>query len=91
MGDLNICEPGEENVWNQFFTRVDRIFINLPVAEVRDFLCYSLFFFENLGKRSIQRVGFPNIPFSIPYCSSFMTTTDSLLTPFVRWQTSKLS
>ena len=33
-------------------SRIDRIFINLPMAEARDFLCYS-HVFENLGKRSI--------------------------------------
>ena len=32
-------------------SRIDRAFINLPVAEARDFHCYS-HVFENLGKRS---------------------------------------
>ena len=33
-------------------SRIDRIFINLPMAEARDFHCYS-HVFENLGNRSI--------------------------------------
>ena len=33
-------------------SRVDRIFINLPTAEARDFHCYS-HVFENLGNRTI--------------------------------------
>ena len=33
-------------------SRIDRIFINLPVAEARDFHCFS-HVFENLGNRSI--------------------------------------
>ena len=33
-------------------SRVDRILINLPMAEARDFHCYS-HVFENLGKRTI--------------------------------------
>ena len=33
-------------------SRIDRAFINLPVAEARDFQCYS-YVFENLGERSI--------------------------------------
>ena len=33
-------------------SRIDRIFINLPMAEARDFHCYS-HVFENLGKRTI--------------------------------------
>ena len=33
-------------------SRIDRIFINLPMAEARDFHCYSLVF-ENLEKKTI--------------------------------------
>ena len=33
-------------------SRIDRILINLPMAEARDFHCYS-HFFENLGKKTI--------------------------------------
>ena len=33
-------------------SRIDRIFINLPLAEARDFHCYR-HVFENLGKRSV--------------------------------------
>ena len=33
-------------------SRIDRIFINMPMAEVRDFHCYS-HVFENLGNRTI--------------------------------------
>ena len=33
-------------------SRIDRIFINFPVAEARDFHCYSDVF-ENLGNQSI--------------------------------------
>ena len=33
-------------------SRIDRIFINLPMAEARDFHCYS-HVFENLGNRTI--------------------------------------
>ena len=33
-------------------SRIDRIFVNLPMAEARDFHCYS-HVFENLGNRSI--------------------------------------
>ena len=33
-------------------SRIDHIFINLPMAEARDFQCYS-HVFENLGKRTI--------------------------------------
>ena len=32
-------------------SRIDRAFINIPMAEARDFRCYS-HVFENLGKRS---------------------------------------
>ena len=35
--------------------------------------------------------GCPNIPFSVPYCSSFMTTTDSLRTHFVHLQNERLT
>ena len=33
-------------------SRIDRIFINLPMAEARDFHCYS-HVFENLGKKTV--------------------------------------
>ena len=93
-------------------SRIDRIFINLPMAEAREFHCYS-HVFENLGTRKPFRVttqryvssfrsqqlgdnranefpaGCPKIPFSVTYCSSFMTTTDSLLTHFVHLQNLK--
>ena len=36
-------------------SRIDRIFINFPVAEARDFHCYS-HVFENLGNQSIPGV-----------------------------------
>ena len=35
-----------------YLSRIDRIFVNLPVAEARDFHSYS-HVFENLGERSI--------------------------------------
>ena len=34
-------------------SRSDRIFIDLPMAEARDFHCHSHVFFVNLGNRSI--------------------------------------
>ena len=93
-------------------SRIDRIFINLPMAEARDFHC-SFYVDENLGKKTlpsdhaavrlvIQKpsqiedtranvflFGCPNIPRLVLSCSSFMTTTDSLLTRFVHWLNSK--
>ena len=47
---------------NTYLSRIDRIFVNLPVAEARDFPCYS-HVFENLGERSIpwlHRFKLPN-------------------------------
>ena len=50
-------------VCNTHLSRIDRIFVNLPVAEARDFRCYS-HVFENLGERSIpwlHRFKLPNL------------------------------
>ena len=85
-------------------------FVNLPMAEARDFHCSS-HVVENLGKKTIPSdhaaVRFviqkpskrghqsKRIPSWMskhpifPYCSNFMTTTDSLMTRFVRWQNLK--
>ena len=41
--------------------------------------------------KTLFPAGCPNIPSSVPYCSSFMTTTDSLLIHFVRWLNLKSS
>ena len=49
---------------NTYLSRIDRIFVNLPVAEARDFHCFS-HVFENLGERSIpwlHRFKLPNLP-----------------------------
>ena len=48
---------------NTYLSRIDRIFVNLPVAEARDFHCYS-HVFENLGERFIpwlHRFKLPNL------------------------------
>ena len=55
---LEISQP--DYTWRDSFiigvlrtlSRIDRVFINMPMAEARDFHCYS-HVFENLGKRSI--------------------------------------
>ena len=72
-------------------SRIDRIFINLPMAEARDFHCSS-HVVENLGKKTIpsdhtavrlviQKPTYGGHPSK--RSSNFMTTTDSLLTRFV--------
>ena len=55
---------------NTYLSRIDRIFVNLPVAEARDFLCYS-HVFENLGERSIpwlHRFKLPNLLGNLSPC-----------------------
>ena len=55
---LEIAQP--EYTWRdstalgiiRTLSRIDRIFINLPMAEARDFHCHS-HVFENLGNRTI--------------------------------------
>ena len=42
----------EQSDYTRTLSRIDRAFINVPVAEARDFHCYS-HVFENLEKRSI--------------------------------------
>ena len=42
-------------------------------------------------RTNVFPVGCPNIPFLVPSCSSFVTTTDSLLTHFVHWLNFKFS
>ena len=42
-------------------------------------------------KANVFPAGCPNIPFSVPFCSRFMTTTDSLLTRFAHLQNLRLS
>ena len=92
-------------------SRIDRSFINLPMAEARYFHCFS-HVFENLGNRTIASdhatvrliihkpkiedtranvfpAGCLNIPFSVPCCSSFTTTTVSLMIRLVLSQNSK--
>ena len=76
-------------------SRTDRIFINLHMAEARDFHYYS-HVFENLVKEDIPndhaavRLVIPlpwmskHLIFALS-CSSFMKTTDSLRTRFVWW------
>ena len=89
-------------------SRIDRIFINLPMAEARDFHCSS-HVVENLVKRTIpsdhaavrlvilkpthrrDQNKRPNIQCLVLSCSNFMTTTDFLLTRFVRWLNSNFS
>ena len=36
------------------YQKIDKAFMNIPMAEARDFHCFS-HVFENLGKRSIPR------------------------------------
>ena len=89
-------------------SRTDRIVVNLPVAEARNFHCYS-HVFEKLGNRTIpgdhaavrlviqkptnrghQSKRIPSwMSISVPFCSSFTTTTVSLMTRFVHLQSLK--
>ena len=83
-------------------SRIDRIFINLHMAEARDFHCSS-HVVENLGKRTIPSDhAAVRLVIQKPThrrhqnkrvlsCSNFMTTTDSLLIRFVRLQNLKSS
>ena len=77
---------------------IDRFFFsNLPMAEARDFHCYSHVFAQQYAssfrspqiedtRGNVFPAVCPNIPFSVPCCSSFMTSTGSLMTRFVHLQ-----
>ena len=66
------------------------------MAEARDVHCFS-HVFENLKNRTspsdhvediranVFPAGCPNIPLSVPFCSSFTTTTISLMIRFVHF------
>ena len=103
LGDFSICdrEEGRFNYWNRSFTDGDpgktAVFHSFfpYVLEVANTTLQYASSFRNLQiedtRANVFPAGCPNIPFSVPYCSSFMTTTDSPLTNFVHLQNLKFS